>query len=189
MPTFIGKTEFEKIRAMVAEKVSTDAMLREKERQRKSETETRSTPNKEGDSEDSDEEITDVESEVEIEFAPEAEDAPRGGNTPRETTETLGIAEQCTEISAKENQEVGEGHEQPTEERPAEPQKSDEYNPDRSDDQIQSPEDDVPEVEEEVTDLHLLDKWYKEDENAEPSTYVLQPISTHLPDFKNKVGW
>ncbi|XP_076472592.1 NACHT domain- and WD repeat-containing protein 1-like [Babylonia areolata] len=29
----------------------------------------------------------------------------------------------------------------------------------------------------------LLTKWFKKDDNAVPPTYVLQPISSHLPDF------
>ncbi|XP_023233004.1 NACHT and WD repeat domain-containing protein 2-like [Centruroides sculpturatus] len=36
------------------------------------------------------------------------------------------------------------------------------------------------------SDVSLLDKWYKEDTNAVPSVYVLQPISSILPNFNNK---
>ena len=31
-------------------------------------------------------------------------------------------------------------------------------------------------------------KWYLKDENASPPVYVLQPISTHLPEFLTTQG-
>ena len=31
--------------------------------------------------------------------------------------------------------------------------------------------------------LLLIEKWYKRDDNAVPSEYVLQPISVELPEF------
>ena len=39
-------------------------------------------------------------------------------------------------------------------------------------------------VPEEVT---LLDNWYKKDENTVPPVYILQPISSILTNFNNKV--
>ena len=36
--------------------------------------------------------------------------------------------------------------------------------------------------------VELLDKWYKEDLNAEPHVYTLQQISMHFPNFVAKVG-
>ncbi|XP_048251823.1 uncharacterized protein LOC125379952 [Haliotis rufescens] len=37
-------------------------------------------------------------------------------------------------------------------------------------------------------DKDLLYRWYLEDENADPPTYVLQPISSLLPDFLSEDG-
>ncbi len=37
-------------------------------------------------------------------------------------------------------------------------------------------------------DVDTLDKWYKKDDNAIPSVYSLIPISTHFPNFVNKVS-
>ena len=34
-------------------------------------------------------------------------------------------------------------------------------------------------------DKDLLLQWYKKDDNAVPSEYVLQPISSQFPDFAN----
>lgn len=34
----------------------------------------------------------------------------------------------------------------------------------------------------------LLDKWFKKDTNNIPSVYVLQPISSVLTNYTNKVG-
>lgn len=36
-------------------------------------------------------------------------------------------------------------------------------------------------------DVGLLDKWYKKDSNAVPPTSILQPISSILKNFNNKV--
>lgn len=36
-------------------------------------------------------------------------------------------------------------------------------------------------------DLKLLDDWYKRDDNFVPAVYVLQPISSILTNFNNKV--
>lgn len=36
-------------------------------------------------------------------------------------------------------------------------------------------------------DVSLLDKWYKKDSNAVPPTSILQPISSILKNFNNKV--
>lgn len=36
-------------------------------------------------------------------------------------------------------------------------------------------------------DVEILDKWYKRDDNEVPPLYVLQPISTILTNFNNKV--
>lgn len=35
--------------------------------------------------------------------------------------------------------------------------------------------------------VNLLSQWYKKDENAVPAVYILQPISSILPNFNNKV--
>jgi hypothetical protein len=36
-------------------------------------------------------------------------------------------------------------------------------------------------------DGSLLDKWYRKDSNAVPCVYILQPISSILVNFNNKV--
>ena len=36
-------------------------------------------------------------------------------------------------------------------------------------------------------DMQLLQQWYKKDENSIEPIYVLQTISSILPNFKNKV--
>lgn len=36
-------------------------------------------------------------------------------------------------------------------------------------------------------DTYLLDLWYKKDTNAVPNVFILQPISTILLNFNNKV--
>lgn len=36
-------------------------------------------------------------------------------------------------------------------------------------------------------EVGLLDKWYKKDSNAVPPTSILQPISSILKNFNNKV--
>lgn len=38
-----------------------------------------------------------------------------------------------------------------------------------------------------LEDRQLIDQWYKKDENEVPSVYVLQPISSILVNFNNKV--
>lgn len=37
-------------------------------------------------------------------------------------------------------------------------------------------------------EVELLDKWYKKDANTVPPVYILQPISTILTNFNNKVN-
>ena len=37
------------------------------------------------------------------------------------------------------------------------------------------------------TDVTLLDTWYMKDTNAVPAIYILQPISSILINFNNKV--
>ena len=37
------------------------------------------------------------------------------------------------------------------------------------------------------TDTILLDTWYRKDVNAVPAVYILQPISSILVNFNNKV--
>lgn len=37
-------------------------------------------------------------------------------------------------------------------------------------------------------EVELLDKWYKKDTNTVPPVYILQPISTILTNFNNKVS-
>jgi len=39
------------------------------------------------------------------------------------------------------------------------------------------------------SDVTLLDTWYKKDSNAVPPVSVLQPISSILVNFNNKVSW
>ena len=41
---------------------------------------------------------------------------------------------------------------------------------------------------EENEDTSVLETWYIEDANAVPSHFVLQPISSILVNFNNKVG-
>jgi hypothetical protein len=36
-------------------------------------------------------------------------------------------------------------------------------------------------------DTHLLDMWYQKDSNAVPPVFILQPISSILFNFNNKV--
>ena len=36
-------------------------------------------------------------------------------------------------------------------------------------------------------EMALLDNWYKKDENTVPPVYILQPISSILTNFNNKV--
>ena len=36
-------------------------------------------------------------------------------------------------------------------------------------------------------DTHLLDMWYQKDANAVPPVFILQPISSILLNFNNKV--
>ena len=36
-------------------------------------------------------------------------------------------------------------------------------------------------------DVKTLDDWYKQDKNAVPDVYILQPISSILKNFNNKV--
>ena len=36
-------------------------------------------------------------------------------------------------------------------------------------------------------DLKTLEDWYKQDTNAVPDVYILQPISSILKNFNNKV--
>lgn len=43
------------------------------------------------------------------------------------------------------------------------------------------------ELESQGMDVSLLDKWYKKDSNAVPPTSILQPISSILKNFNNKV--
>lgn len=43
------------------------------------------------------------------------------------------------------------------------------------------------ELESQGMDVSLLDKWYKKDSNAVPATSILQPISSILKNFNNKV--
>lgn len=43
------------------------------------------------------------------------------------------------------------------------------------------------ELEGQGMDVSLLDKWYKKDSNAVPPTSILQPISSILKNFNNKV--
>ena len=38
------------------------------------------------------------------------------------------------------------------------------------------------------TDVTLLDTWYMKDTNAVPAIYILQPISSILINFNNKVN-
>ena len=38
-------------------------------------------------------------------------------------------------------------------------------------------------------DVHLLDLWYKKDTNAVPHIFILQPISSILINFNNKVSF
>ena len=42
-------------------------------------------------------------------------------------------------------------------------------------------------IKEDPGDLEIADKWYLKDLNKVPSEYILQPISTYLPNFNNKV--
>lgn len=44
------------------------------------------------------------------------------------------------------------------------------------------------ELEGQGMDVSLLDKWYKKDSNAVPPTSILQPISSILKNFNNKVN-
>ena len=37
------------------------------------------------------------------------------------------------------------------------------------------------------SDVEILDTWYKKDDNNVPPVYVLQPISSILVNFNNKV--
>ena len=37
-------------------------------------------------------------------------------------------------------------------------------------------------------DIALLDRWYRKDDNAIPAVYLLQPISSILRNFNNKVS-
>jgi hypothetical protein len=39
-----------------------------------------------------------------------------------------------------------------------------------------------------ITEAELFDIWYREDTNAVPSVYILQPISSILVNFANRVG-
>lgn len=43
------------------------------------------------------------------------------------------------------------------------------------------------ELESQGMDVSLLDRWYKKDSNAVPPTSILQPISSILKNFNNKV--
>ena len=43
-------------------------------------------------------------------------------------------------------------------------------------------------IKEEASELELLDLWYKRDDNYVPAVYVLQPISSILTNFNNKVN-
>ena len=36
--------------------------------------------------------------------------------------------------------------------------------------------------------LELIGKWYRKDENSTPPMYVLQPISSEIPEFVNSSG-
>ena len=38
-------------------------------------------------------------------------------------------------------------------------------------------------------DVKVLDLWYRQDDNAVPPVCVLQPISSNLPNFNNKVNF
>lgn len=40
----------------------------------------------------------------------------------------------------------------------------------------------------EPEELELMDKWYIQDENTVPPVYILQPISSILTNFNNKVS-
>jgi len=42
-------------------------------------------------------------------------------------------------------------------------------------------------IEDDHSDISLLDQWYLKDLNAVPPVYILQPISTILTNFNNKV--
>lgn len=37
-------------------------------------------------------------------------------------------------------------------------------------------------------EAELLSQWYKKDTNCVPASYILQPISSILPNIKSKVG-
>lgn len=43
-------------------------------------------------------------------------------------------------------------------------------------------------IKEVPSDVEILDTWYKKDLNAVPAVYVLQPISSILTNFNNKVA-
>ncbi len=43
-------------------------------------------------------------------------------------------------------------------------------------------------IKEVPSDVTLLDMWYKQDENAVPPVHILQPISSILTNFNNKVS-
>ena len=40
----------------------------------------------------------------------------------------------------------------------------------------------------ERAELELMDKWYKRDDNCVPAVFILQPISSILTNFNNKVN-
>jgi hypothetical protein len=42
-------------------------------------------------------------------------------------------------------------------------------------------------VSSEPEEINLLDTWYKKDENSVPPVCILQPISSILTNFNNKV--
>ena len=38
------------------------------------------------------------------------------------------------------------------------------------------------------TELDLMDTWYRRDDNTVPAVFILQPISSILTNFNNKVS-
>lgn len=46
----------------------------------------------------------------------------------------------------------------------------------------------IEQLEGQNTDVDILKTWFILDENAIPPVYVLQPISSRIPDFLSDVG-
>lgn len=44
-------------------------------------------------------------------------------------------------------------------------------------------------IQDEPSEVEILDMWYKKDENAVPPVYILQQISSILTNFNNKVRY